>query len=166
MSCYLDLIKQYVKSTKKYTQHHVLVLLFYRRYFWPSQSPLHLNSHEDLHAVFQDRNDMCVDRCRTTKYHKVLQYSKWRLSAPKPTFFGSGGGYKVGNAWKWIEKDLLCFCRPSPAEIRDFSGHLESTNPELFNCRSKLNHLGPKLTRFDQNLRDQEASLSIPADPE
>ena len=68
--------------------------------------------------------------------HKELQvsikkYSKWRLTAPKSAFLGSGGALQGGEGEKIIENELICSCRQPPAGICDFSRHLKSANPDF-----------------------------------
>ena len=59
-------------------------------------------------------------------------------------FGGFGGRYKVEMGWEWVKNNLLCSCRQPPAEIRDFSGHPKSANPDF-------DDFGSKLTHFEQN---------------
>ena len=56
--------------------------------------------------------------------------------------FGSVDRYKVVKQWECVKKDQdwlkssLCFCRPPPAENCNFSGHLKSANPVLWDFES------------------------------
>ena len=55
-------------------------------------------------------------------------------------FFDLLGSGRVNSGRKWVNKDLLSSCRLLLAEIRDFSRHPKSANPEFLVFGSKLTH--------------------------
>ena len=60
----------------------------------------------------------------------------------KPACFGSIGSGRVNLRRKCVRSDLLCFCMQPLAEIRIFSRHPESANPEFLDFGSKCTYLG------------------------
>ena len=71
---------------------------------------------------------------QTTGCWEIGNGTKWY---PNLLFSGLGFRFRMLLGQKIVKRELLCSCRQPPAEIRAFSGHLKSTNPDSCDVRSK-----------------------------